>query len=116
MLPKRPIALLILASLSAGCAVGPDYTQPDTPLPEQYLGQAAVDRRHAAASADLVAWWAGVEDPQLTRCVTLALQQNIELVLNLSQRGYVMDKGQVSATLDAAAVSDEAALIRYLAV
>ena len=79
MLPKRPIALLILASLSAGCAVGPDYTQPDTPLPEQYLGQAAVDRRHAAASADLVAWWAGFEDPQLTRFVTLALQQNLDL-------------------------------------
>ena len=46
----------------------------------------------------------------------LFVEQNIELVLNLSQRGYVMDKGQVSATLDAVAVSDEAALSRYLAV
>ena len=46
----------------------------------------------------------------------LFVEQNIELVLNLSQRGYVMDKGQVSATLDAAAVSDEATLSRYLAV
>ena len=79
MLPKRPIAMLILASLSVGCAVGPDYTQPATPLPEQYLGQAAIDRRHAAASADLVAWWAGFGDPQLTRFVTLALHQNLDL-------------------------------------
>ncbi len=79
MLPKRPIAMLILASLSAGCAVGPDYIQPATPLPEKYLRQAAIDRRHAAASADLVAWWAGFGDPQLTRFVTLALHQNLDL-------------------------------------
>ena len=79
MLPKRPLAMLIAASLSAGCAVGPDYTQPDTPLPKQYLGQAAIEQRHATASADLVAWWAGFGDPQLTRLVTLALEQNLDL-------------------------------------
>jgi NodT family efflux transporter outer membrane factor (OMF) lipoprotein len=71
--------MFIVASLSAGCAVGPDYIQPDTPLPERYLGQAAVDRRHATASADLVAWWTGFGDPQLTRLVTLALEQNLDL-------------------------------------
>lgn len=79
MLPKRPLAMLIVASLSAGCAVGPDYVQPDTPLPKQYLGQAAIDQRHATASADLVTWWAGFGDPQLTRLVTLALEQNLDL-------------------------------------
>ncbi|MNF43910.1 Outer membrane protein OprM precursor [compost metagenome] len=79
MLPKRHLAMLIVASLSAGCAVGPDYVQPDTPLPKQYLGQAAIDQRHATASADLVTWWAGFGDPQLTRLVTLALEQNLDL-------------------------------------
>ena len=79
MLPKRTLAMFIVASLSAGCAVGPDYIQPDTPLPERYLGQAAVDRRHATVSADLVAWWTGFGDPQLTRLVTLALEQNLDL-------------------------------------
>lgn len=81
MLPKRPLVMLILASLSAGCAVGPDYIQPDTPLPQKYLGQAALDRRHASASADLAAWWAGFGDSQLTRLVTLALEQNLDLAL-----------------------------------
>lgn len=79
MLPKRTLALLIAASLSAGCAVGPDYVRPDAPLPERFLGQTAVDQRHAAASADLDAWWTGFGDPQLTRFVTLALDQNLDL-------------------------------------
>ncbi len=76
---KRTLALLISVSLSAGCAVGPDYIRPDTPLPERYLGQAAVEQRHASASADLITWWTGFDDPQLTRLVTLALEQNLDL-------------------------------------
>ncbi|OEC36225.1 efflux transporter, outer membrane factor (OMF) lipoprotein, NodT family [Pseudomonas cuatrocienegasensis] len=76
---KRVLALLISVSLSAGCAVGPDYTQPDTPLPERYLGQTVVEQRHAAANASLIAWWTGFDDPQLTRFVTLALEQNLDL-------------------------------------
>jgi ABC-type branched-subunit amino acid transport system ATPase component len=46
----------------------------------------------------------------------LFVEQNIELVMNLAQRGYVMDKGQVSATLSGAQVTNQDALIRYLAV
>lgn len=79
MPPKRPLAVLISASLLAGCAVGPDYTRPELAMPERYLGQAAVDQRHAGASADLLTWWAGFGDPQLTRFVTLALEQNLDL-------------------------------------
>src|SRR5215207_2046150 len=79
MLHKRTLAMLIVASLAAGCAVGPDYVRPETPMPEHYVGQAAVDRRHATASADLLAWWTGFGDPQLTRFVTLALDQNLDL-------------------------------------
>ncbi len=79
MLPKRTLAMLIAASLSAGCAVGPDYVRPDVPMPERFLGQAAVDQRHVTATADLVTWWTGFGDPQLTRFVALALEQNLDL-------------------------------------
>ncbi|HEX5337862.1 MAG TPA: TolC family protein [Gallionella sp.] len=79
MLPKRTLATLIVAGLAAGCAVGPDYVQPDTPMPERFMGQAAVDQRHAATSADILAWWTGFDDPLLTRFVTLALEQNLDL-------------------------------------
>ena len=75
---KRSLLILVAASV-AGCAVGPDYSRPATPLPERYLGQAAVEQRQAAAVADLVAWWEGFGDAQLTRYVTLALAQNLDL-------------------------------------
>jgi NodT family efflux transporter outer membrane factor (OMF) lipoprotein len=76
---KRTHVMLVVASLSAGCAVGPDYIRPTPPMPERYLGQSAVEQRHAGASADLIAWWGGFGDPTLTRFVTLALEQNLDL-------------------------------------
>ncbi|MEX3954987.1 efflux transporter outer membrane subunit [Trinickia sp. EG282A] len=77
--PKHLLSALIAASLLAGCAVGPDYVRPDIAMPQRFEGQAAVDQRHASASADLATWWAGFGDPQLTRYVTLALEQNLDL-------------------------------------
>ncbi|WP_448622980.1 efflux transporter outer membrane subunit [Dickeya fangzhongdai] len=79
MLPKPPFIVLTVAGLLAGCAVGPDYSRPDTPMQEKYLGQAAVNQRHAATRAELLTWWEGFGDPQLTRFVTLALEQNLDL-------------------------------------
>ncbi len=79
MLLKRTLFMVVVASLSAGCAVGPDYSRPHTPMPDRYLGQAAVEHRHANAAADLLVWWEGFGDPQLTGFVTLALKQNLDL-------------------------------------
>lgn len=79
MSPKRQLALLVLASLSTACTVGPDYVRPDPPMPAQFRGLAAVEQRPASTSADLLAWWTGFGDAQLTRVVTLALEQNLDL-------------------------------------
>ena len=76
---KLILATSIVAAALAGCAVGPDYVRPDVPLPERFLGQAGADRRPAAARADLALWWEGFADPLLTRFVTLALEQNLDL-------------------------------------
>lgn len=76
---KRTLAVLISASLAAGCVVGPDYTRPELSMPENFLGQDAIDQRTASSNTDLIAWWAGFSDPQLTRLVTLALEQNLDL-------------------------------------
>jgi len=56
-----------------------DYVRPDVPLPERLQGQAAEGDRQATATADLAAWWTGFGDPELTRFVTLALEQNLDL-------------------------------------
>jgi len=79
MLAKHAFAALVAASLSTGCAVGPDYVRTDVLMLERFQGQSAVDRRQASAPADLAAWWAGFGDPELTRFVTLAQQQNLDL-------------------------------------
>ncbi len=76
---KRPLVLLITASMLTGCAVGPDYARPDMPMPERYLGATAVEQRNASSNADLVAWWTGFGDPHLSRYVMLALAQNLDL-------------------------------------
>jgi branched-chain amino acid transport system ATP-binding protein len=46
----------------------------------------------------------------------LFVEQNVELIMNLAQRGYVMDKGQVRAALSGAEMANQAALVSYLAV
>ena len=79
MVLKRTLTTLMAASLLAGCAVGPEYVQPDLPMPVQFPSQAAAGHRPGAASADLAAWWTGFGDPQLAQFVTLALQQNLDL-------------------------------------
>lgn len=79
MLPKRTLFMLAATGLLAGCAVGPDYIRPAAPMPDRYLGQTAVEQRHATSTADLIAWWGGFGDAQLTRFVTLALEQNLDL-------------------------------------
>ncbi|MET3445312.1 TolC family protein [Ralstonia sp. 1138] len=79
MLPKHSLTALIVAGLAAGCAVGPDYVKPEMPAPATFLGQTAVEQRSATTAADLSVWWTGFGDPQLTRFVQLALEQNLDL-------------------------------------
>ncbi|MGH8158209.1 MAG: efflux transporter outer membrane subunit [Rhodanobacter sp.] len=78
MLPRRSLVLLLCVSVTAGCAVGPNYRRPDVPLPSHYLEQTAA-QQHAATTADLATWWNGFNDPLLTHFVSLALEQNLDL-------------------------------------
>jgi len=79
MSPRYLLSALIAGGLLTGCAVGPDYVRPDVATPDHFRGQAEVDQRHAPVSADLATWWVGFGDPELTRYVTLALEQNLDL-------------------------------------
>lgn len=77
---KRTLVVMISTGLMAGCAVGPNYQRPEFSLSDRFLSQTAVDGRPARANAELIHWWTGFGDPQLTRFVTLALEQNLDLV------------------------------------
>jgi NodT family efflux transporter outer membrane factor (OMF) lipoprotein len=76
---RRPFALLLSVSVLAGCAVGPDYTSPEIALSPRFLGQEGVAQREVQSKADLQAWWTGFDDPLLTRFVSLALEQNLDI-------------------------------------
>ncbi len=78
MLRCRSLITFAVAGAISGCAVGPDYSRPVFQFPDRYLGQPAKSR-HAAVQTDLVTWWAGFGDPQLTRYITLALERNLDL-------------------------------------
>jgi len=75
----RPTALLLSVSLLAGCAVGPDYRPPDIAVSPGFLGQNGVAQREIRIKTDLQAWWSGFDDPLLTRFITLALEQNLDI-------------------------------------
>jgi NodT family efflux transporter outer membrane factor (OMF) lipoprotein len=71
--------LTFMLSVLTGCAVGPDYRPPENALSPRFLGEEAVERREVPSKVDLQAWWAGFDDPLLTRFVSLALEQNLDI-------------------------------------
>lgn len=75
----RSLALLLSVSVLTGCAVGPDYRRPELPLSSAFVGQEAVDRRQVQPQADLAIWWAAFDDALLTRFISLALEQNLDI-------------------------------------
>ncbi|MCC4114888.1 efflux transporter outer membrane subunit [Aromatoleum toluclasticum] len=75
----RSLALVLSIGALTGCAVGPDYRQPEIALSSVFLGQEGIDRRQVQHKADLRAWWAAFNDPQLTHFVSLALEQNLDI-------------------------------------
>jgi NodT family efflux transporter outer membrane factor (OMF) lipoprotein len=87
------LAAILLFSLIAGCAVGPDYRRPDalgsTPMPAAF-GDAAVTTaggwKAAEPSAHLPrdAWWEVFGDGQLNRLESLAADHNQQIAVALA--------------------------------
>jgi len=75
----RPSTAVFLLSVLSGCAVGPDYRPPDIAVSFGFLGQNGVAQREIRSKTDLQAWWSGFDDPLLTRFITLALEQNLDI-------------------------------------
>lgn len=77
MFSVRTLSLMVSSGLLAGCAVGPDYHRPDMPLPDRY--QSAMQQRSATRPASFAVWWEGFNDPLLSRLVSDALAQNLDI-------------------------------------
>src|SRR5947207_1806636 len=80
MFTRPQLVLLLLgAGLFAGCAVGPNYRAPEIALAPRFLGEESIANRHRRGPTDLQAWWAGFQDPLLTRYIAVALEQNLDI-------------------------------------
>jgi outer membrane protein, multidrug efflux system len=73
---RKIFAALLLPSLLAGCAVGPNYKRPDLPVPEKARGQ--VGPAEAASLADRP-WWEIFRDPTLQQLVDEALKNGYDV-------------------------------------
>jgi NodT family efflux transporter outer membrane factor (OMF) lipoprotein len=70
-------------TLLAGCAVGPDFRKPETPVPAAWVGQGqATGSRESIATpgpVELVDWWKSFDDPTLTSLIERAIESNLDL-------------------------------------
>lgn len=79
---KLLIATILVASLIAGCKVGPNYHKPVVQTPTAYRDLSENKQAEAQVSsyADLP-WWQVFQDPQLQELIRTALKQNYDLQL-----------------------------------
>jgi NodT family efflux transporter outer membrane factor (OMF) lipoprotein len=68
-----------LATLLAGCAVGPDYAKPDMTLPAQWTQAATDGRGPSTPAASLDAWWRAFNDPLLDALMAEAVAGNSDV-------------------------------------
>ncbi len=113
MLLKHSLFALLAAGTVSACSVGPDYVRPTTALPDHYQTQPLLQnlRGSTAVAANLNQWWTRFGDPQLTRLVSLALQQNLDLAQARArlQQAQAAVGAANAALLPSAGVSGEAA-------
>jgi NodT family efflux transporter outer membrane factor (OMF) lipoprotein len=117
----------MIASASAGCAVGPDYHRPAVPLASHYQqAPAQIPAAAAAAPVELATWWNGFGDPMLARYVALALEKNFDLAQARARvaqaraglgaaNAALLPHGELAGSAARARQSTETALGRVLA-
>ncbi|RUO25773.1 RND transporter [Aliidiomarina minuta] len=78
----KSIIAATLAILLSGCAMGPDYQAQEMELPEHWPEQL---EQSSEQQQSWQQWWTRFEDPALTALVERALDDNLELQLQLQR-------------------------------
>jgi len=76
---KRLVATILLALMTAGCTVGPDYVRP------AFEGDAGWVTRGADGSAIDEAWWRRFDDPVLTSLVEAAASDSLDVAVAVAR-------------------------------
>jgi len=101
---NRIFACLLIAAgvLVAGCTVGPDYHDPERPMPRAWVGPSTQPATQASVTtetpADVATWWRNFNDPVLDSLVDRAIGQNLDLALASSR----LRQARASRTIAAA--------------
>lgn len=78
------LAIALMTALS-GCAVGPKY-HPATVTLQPFHNASSIEARTASLPAPpLDQWWTGFHDPELTRIVQRALDENLDLAAAMTR-------------------------------
>src|SRR5947207_12046150 len=81
---RMGLALALGASLT-GCAVGPNYQRPTVKLQPFHNAPAIESRTASLPAPPLDQWWTGFHDPELTRIVQRALDENLDLAAAMTR-------------------------------
>ena len=76
------LALALVLALG-GCAVGPDYEEPDITAPDAWTG--AVEKELSQEVPDLEGWWTVLGDTTLTALIAQADTSNLDLAAALAR-------------------------------
>jgi NodT family efflux transporter outer membrane factor (OMF) lipoprotein len=111
----RILALAVMVTGLAGCAVGPNYRTPKTPTPEGYAAAASTATAGGAGSApgaaqppvNLAAWWQALKDPELDSLIARAVSGNPDVLIALDrlQAARVYEAGIIGTVLPVAEAS-----------
>ena len=64
-----PWVIVVVLTLSACAAVGPDYAQPEPPVPDAW--EMTQDSGLQATNYELIEWWEVFNDPTLNQLVDI---------------------------------------------
>ncbi|MDE1900572.1 MAG: efflux transporter outer membrane subunit [Alphaproteobacteria bacterium] len=82
----RLTAAAVIALALAGCAVVPDYAgAPDMALQKFHNVDSVAAGQQNGDTVSLDKWWAGFNDPELTKIVEKAIDQNLDLAASIAR-------------------------------
>ncbi|MBN9670631.1 efflux transporter outer membrane subunit [Roseibium aggregatum] len=67
---------LLIAGLLSGCAVGPDYQQPNISVPGRWSN---TSQATPSGVPQLAYWWTRLNDPELNQLIEIAINNNLDV-------------------------------------
>ena len=98
--PRIWRATVLSALLASGCAMGPDFSRPETPLSDHYGAQGeAVPVRATSAKNGGGQWWRVFESKDLDAVIALALAQNQDLEAAKATLSQVQSQAEATSAI-----------------